>query len=206
MAMFDDTLHFLANHLESPDFRRLGEHWPFEWIEQAVQSTEAASIRRRRLPAEQVVWLMVALALYRHKSISEVLDDLGLALPDAQAPFVSKSAAAQTRQRLGADPLKWFFEHAAQHWTRQDRRCYLFKGLQLFAMDGTTLRTHDTNETGHTSAPRSTQLRWRAILRCVALHSQRFPPTLFIAPPLAHMGPMRCSTPSSSSAISPMRR
>lgn len=119
---------------------------PVEWIEQAVQCTEATSIRHRRLPAEQVVWLMVALALYRHKSISEVLDDLGLAVPDSQTPFVSKSAAAQARQRLGSDPLKWLFDHAARHWSSQDRRAYLFKGLQLFAMDGTTLRTHDTAE------------------------------------------------------------
>lgn len=132
--MFDDILHFLANHLESPDWRRLGQHLPVEWIERAVQSTEAASIRQRRLPAEQVVWLMVALALYRHKSISEVLDDLGLALPDSRSPFVSKSAAAQARQRLGPDPLKWLFDHSARHWSGQDRRTYLFKGLQLFAM------------------------------------------------------------------------
>lgn len=142
--MFDDTLHFLANHLESPDWQRLGEHLPVEWIEQAVQSTEATSIRHRRLPAEQVVWLMVALALYRHKSIGEVLDDLGLATPDAHTPFVSKSAAAQARQRLGSAPLKWLFDHCARHWSAQDRRAYIFKGLQLFAMDGTTLRTHDT--------------------------------------------------------------
>lgn len=85
--MFDDTLHFLANHFESPDWRRLGEHLHVEWIEQAVQSIKAASIRHRRLPAEQVVWLMVALALYRHKSIGEVLDDLGLAMPDAHTPL-----------------------------------------------------------------------------------------------------------------------
>ena len=145
--MLDDTLHFLANHLEAPDWRRLGEHLPVEWIEQAVQRTDATSIRHRRLPAEQVVWLMVALALYRHKSISEVLDDLGLAIPDAQSPFVSKSAAAQARQRLGSDPLKWLFDHSAQHWCSQDRCAYVFKGLVLFAMDGTTLRTHDNVET-----------------------------------------------------------
>lgn len=89
---------------------------------------------------------MVALALYRHKSISEVLDDLGLAVPDLQTPFVSKSAAAQARQRRGSDPLKWLFDHSAHHWRAQDRRAYIFKGLQLFAMDGTTLRTHDTAE------------------------------------------------------------
>lgn len=147
LAMLDDTVHFLANQLEAPDWRRLGEHLLVEWIEEAVQRTDATSIRHRRLPAEQVVWLMVALALYRHKSISEVLDDLGLALPDAQAPFVSKSAAAQARQRVGSDPLKWLFDHSAQHWCSQDRRAYVFKGLMLFAMDGTTLRTHDNAET-----------------------------------------------------------
>ncbi len=145
--MLDDTLHFLANHLEAPDWCRLGEHLPVEWIEQAVERTEATSIRHRRLPAEQVVWLMVALALYRHKSISEVLDDLGLAVANSQTPFVSKSAAAQARQRLGSSPLKWLFDHSAQHWSGQDRRAYVFKGLVLFAMDGTTLRTHDNVET-----------------------------------------------------------
>ena len=144
--MLDDTLHFLANQLEAPDWRRLGEHLPVEWIKQAIERTDATSIRHRRLPAEQVVWLMVALALYRHKSISEVLDDLGLALPDSQTPFVSKSAAAQARQRVGSEPLKWLFDHSAQHWSAQDRRAYIFKGLQLFAMDGTTLRTHDNPE------------------------------------------------------------
>lgn len=142
--MIDDALHFLADGLESPDWRRLGQYLPYEWVEEAVASTDAASIRRRRLPAEQVVWLVVALALYRHKSIGEVLDDLGLALPHAQIPFISKSAAAQARQRLGAEPLQWLFQRSALAWCEQDRRAYVFKGLQLFAMDGTTLRTHDT--------------------------------------------------------------
>ncbi len=151
--MIDDSLHFLANHLDTPDWRQLGEHLPVEWIEEAVQRTEATSIRYRRLPVEQVVWLMVALARYRHQSISKVLDTLGLAVPDAQAPFVSKGAAAQARQRLGSDTLKWLFEHSTQHWCSQDRRTYVFKGPVLYAMDGTTMRTHDNAETrGHFGA------------------------------------------------------
>ena len=107
--MFNDALHFLADGLAFPDWNRLGQHLPYDWIEEAVVCTHAVSIRHRRLPAEQVVWLVIALALYRHKSIGEVLDDLGLALPDEQTPFVSKSAAAQARQRLGAEPLQWLF-------------------------------------------------------------------------------------------------
>jgi hypothetical protein len=144
--MFDDALHFLVQAQEAPDWTRLGQHLPYEWIEQAVAYTGKASIRQRRLPAEQVVWLLVALALYRHQSISEVLDDLDLALPDAQTPFVSKSAIAQARQRLGAAPLRALFEISARAWSEQDRKQYLFKGLSLFAMDGTTLKTADTPE------------------------------------------------------------
>jgi hypothetical protein len=98
------------------------------------------------LPAEQVVWLVVALALYRHQSISEVVDDLELALPDLQAPFVSKSAVAQGRQRLGAAPLQALFELSARSWSGQGSKQYLFKGLSLFAVDGTTWKTADTPE------------------------------------------------------------
>jgi hypothetical protein len=144
--MFDEALHFVADAVERPDWARLDQHLPYEWVAQAVAYTGPASIRQRRLPAEQVVWLVIALALYRHQSISEVVDDLDLALPDMQASFVSKSAVAQARQRLGAAPLKALFDASARAWTEQDRKQYLFKGLSLFAMDGTTLRTTDTPE------------------------------------------------------------
>lgn len=144
--MFDNAFHFLASSLEQPDWNRLGANLPYEWVEQAVFYTGAASIRKRRLPAEQVVWLVIALALYRHRSIGEVLDDLELALPDAQVPYVSKSAASQARQRLGEEPLHWLFRQSALAWCEQDKSKHTFKGLQLFALDGTTLRTQDSPE------------------------------------------------------------
>lgn len=127
-----------------PDLSRLAEHLPHEWVEHAVEATGAASIRRRRLPAEHVVWLVIALAMYRHWSINEVLDSLDLALPNELAPFVSKSAVAQARQRVGEAPLAWLFERTAGAWTTQDAARHTFKGLSLWAMDGTTLRTADS--------------------------------------------------------------
>ena len=72
------------------------------WIERALEATGTASVRRRRLPAEQVVWLVIALALYRHQSMPEVLATLDLSLPAASGRTVSKSAITQARQRLGA--------------------------------------------------------------------------------------------------------
>ena len=38
-------------------------------------------MRKRRLPAEQVVWLVLGMALFRDRSIVQIVDKLGLAFP-----------------------------------------------------------------------------------------------------------------------------
>lgn len=126
------------------DWHRFGEHLPYEWIEEALVEQGKASIRHRRLPAQQVVWLVIALALYRHRSIGEVLAELDLAIPNVKAPFVTDGAVTRARQRLGAKPVEWLFQASAKAWMEQDREAYLFNDLVLLAMDGTTLRTADS--------------------------------------------------------------
>lgn len=125
---------------------RLGAHLPLAWIEEALSATGSASIRRRRLPAEQVVWLVIALALYRRTSMSEVLENLDLALPNGSASAVTRAGICQARQRLGAEPLAVLFERTAQAWCALDAPSYAWKGLSLWAMDGTTFRTPDSPE------------------------------------------------------------
>jgi hypothetical protein len=127
-----------------PDWRRLGAHLPYEWIEAALEYKGKASIRVRRLPAQQVVWLVIGLALYRHLSIKEVLDDLDLALPELEGRCLTASAACQARQRLGAEPLHWLFQTSAKAWHNEDRSAFQFHGMDLLAMDGTTLRLADS--------------------------------------------------------------
>ncbi|WP_161633345.1 IS4 family transposase [Paraburkholderia dilworthii] len=114
------------------------------WLTDATAATATTSIRRRRLPAEQAIWLVVALALYRHQSASEVVDALDIALPAKDGAFVSKSAITQARQGIGAAPLKWLFRRSACEWANESEAQSTFKGLTLFAMDGTTLRTADS--------------------------------------------------------------
>jgi hypothetical protein len=141
--MLSDAIPFVVD-VPKPDWRRLGAHLPYEWIEEALELKGKASIRHRRLPAQQVVWLVIALAIFRHLSVKEVLDDLDLALPELEGRFVTSSAVTQARQRVGAGPLRWLFESSAKAWNAQDRQRYLFHGLSLLAMDGTTLRLADS--------------------------------------------------------------
>ena len=142
--MLSSQLHATTDVLPVAGLHRLAEHLPLAWIEQALSATGTASIRRRRLPAEQVVWLVIALALYRHQSMPEVLATLDLALPSAAAPIISKSAVTQARQRLGAALLEQLFGQTAGTWCAQDIKRHGWKGLSLWAMDGTTFRAPDS--------------------------------------------------------------
>ena len=114
--MTDESAHCFADATSQPDWARLGQHLPYEWIAQAVAYTGEARIRKRRLPAEPVAWLVIALALYCQQSISKVVDELDVALPGMKDSFVSKSAVARARPRLGAEPIKALSAISARVW------------------------------------------------------------------------------------------
>ena len=58
------TSNFVPDH-----FERFREHIDPVWIEEALCATGFASLRPRRLPAEQVVWLVIGMGLMRNESI-----------------------------------------------------------------------------------------------------------------------------------------
>ena len=87
-----------------PNFAALSQHIDPQWIAQALAATGKASVRRRKLPAEQVLWLVIALAMYRHQSIAQIVAELDLVLPDEVNPGIASSAVTQARQRLGHAP------------------------------------------------------------------------------------------------------
>ena len=56
--MLSSQLHAMTEILPLAGLDRLAEHLPTAWIEEALAATDTASIQRRRLPSEQVVWLV----------------------------------------------------------------------------------------------------------------------------------------------------
>lgn len=141
MESFAETLNSLIN-MGPERIERFGASLPSEWIEAALQATGTASIRRRKLPAEQVLWLVLGMALFQDRSIRDVVDHLGLVLPgvDSLAP----SAVSNARGRLGPDPIEWLFKRVAEHWSNQGGEPG-YAGLSLFAVDGTCMRVQDSD-------------------------------------------------------------
>lgn len=141
-----DALEFTAGFTPEA-FPNLIKHLDPVWVEEALCATGTATLRRRRLPAERTVWLVLAMALMRDWPITEVAQRLELALPGVDgARTVASSALTQARARLGSDPLEWLFLRTAEEWGHRSADRDRWRDLALYAVDGTTLRVADSVE------------------------------------------------------------
>ena len=120
------------------------------WIEAALAATGSATVRRRKLPAEQVVWIVIGMALFRDRSIQEVVHHLDLVLPGraptARRASATSSAVVQARDRLGVAPLATLFEQTAARWAGASADAHRWRGLAVYGVDGSALRVPDTPE------------------------------------------------------------
>src|SRR6266536_2859567 len=120
-----------------------------QWIDAALQATGAASVRRRKLPAEYVVWLVIGMGLLRDRSIEEVVRHLHLVRPAGDPPArpsVTGGAIVQARDRLGAHPLETLFATTAAQWATAAATEHRWRGLAVYGVDGSRLRVPDSPE------------------------------------------------------------
>ena len=141
---FKDAFEDLGQFGVADGLDRLREHIPAGWIEAALEWTGTKTIRRRRLPAEQVVWLVIGMALFRNEPLEHIVDALELALPDRDDTLVAKSAISQARQRLGEEPLACLFSMTAKTWAHRSADANRWRGLALYGWDGSTMRVPDS--------------------------------------------------------------
>ncbi len=144
MRRLTEALHCTAAF--TPErFAKLVQQFDAAWITEALEATGCATLRRRRLPMEQVMLLVIGMALMRDRRITEVARTLEVALPDGKSRTTAPSALVKARQRLGADPVEWLFGHTAAQWGLDSARRDSWRGLSLFAVDGSTLRVPDSD-------------------------------------------------------------
>jgi hypothetical protein len=87
------------------DFEHFAQDVAPEWIVEALAATGTATMRRRRLPVEQVPWLVIGMALFRDRPIAEVVNKLDLALPSPVSPTVAPSAISATSENRSSSSL-----------------------------------------------------------------------------------------------------
>ena len=160
MRDFEETLTKALEYTAAftPEaFPQLTAHLDPTWVCEALLATGTATLRRRRLPAERTVWLMLGMALLRDWPVTEVARQLEVALPAPDGSrTVAPSALPQARQRIGAEPLEWLFLRSGAEWAHRSADAHRWHGLALYGIDGSTLRVADSGSNrahfgGHSS-------------------------------------------------------
>lgn len=118
-------------------------------VRQALEQTGRRSRRIRRLPAAAVVWLVVAMGIFRHLDMASVwrqiigtCQALWLAAALKRPPCSSAFSAA--RARLGARPMRWLFCHSAEPIATDQTRGAFYHGMRLMGIDSVHLQIADT--------------------------------------------------------------
>lgn len=148
-AMTMSTGGRIAEHLS---VGVLARSYPRERIRDLLQRMGLQSQRVRDLPAEALVYYVIALGLFMAVSTGEVLRCLVEGLQwlgggaSGKLHLAGKAAISQARRRLGAAPLKALWEESAVPLAQEGQPGGFYRGWRLFSIDGSTLDVPDTEE------------------------------------------------------------
>ena len=113
-------------------------------VSTALETAGVATLRKRRLPLEAMIWCVIAMALFRRMSAWDAASRMGIMLP-GQKPLVAPSAIVQGRQRLGSAAVREVFSLTQQRWHASANHP-TWAGLRLLSVDGVVWRTPDTDD------------------------------------------------------------
>jgi len=110
-------------------------------IQLILQQTGRSGQRRRRLPAEAVLRLVIGMGLLPKPSIPKIWRAFH---PSRRQPEPTDSAFSQARRRLGVAPLRVAFETVARPMATRQTAGAFYRGRRLMAWDGTVIDLPDT--------------------------------------------------------------
>ncbi len=129
----------------------LQQFLPEVLIDEVIREFSRSAKRVRKLPPTLVAYLVVAMGIFRDLNVSDVLlkllDSLDRRCPRARLPHPTSIAAA--RDRLGWEVMRALFERVARTLRGVAVDATTWRGLEVYALDGTTLATADTKENEH---------------------------------------------------------
>jgi hypothetical protein len=124
---------------------------PIDVVNATLEKLDKESIRNRLLPAPSVVYLIMAMNLWRDTSQLGVLKNVcqGLLLIDpsfSDELFPTSSAISQARIKLGSEVMSSLADEILKPVAVSETIGAWYKGLRLMALDGTCFYTTDEKD------------------------------------------------------------
>ena len=128
----------------------IAQVFPLSAVREALQETGRRSQRQRSLPAEVMVYYVIAMALFRSVAAREVLrclvDGLRWMEPSMAGRVSGKSSISRARSRLGTEPFAALCRARVGVVAERHTRGAWYRGRRLVAFDGSTLDVPDETE------------------------------------------------------------
>lgn len=127
----------------------ISKTFPMQTVKAILARTGKASRRQRELPAQVMMYYVIALALYMQSSYREVLRCLLEGLQWLRAPekgigVAGKSGISQARTRLGPEPVQALHDEVVAPIAGKGTKGTWYRRWRLVSLDGSTLDVADT--------------------------------------------------------------
>lgn len=148
------TIASLPEGIRLSDHISLGvivQFFPMERVKEILEESGRKSKRHRLLPAQVMVYYVIALALYMQVSYGEVLRCLiegldWLGIPVTKVRNVGRSSISEARFRLGSEPMEMLYRETVIPVTCPETKGAWYRKWRLVSIDGSTLDVADTEE------------------------------------------------------------
>ncbi len=142
---------FISPVLESTEvFKAIGTVIPPDVIAQTIGNTDSLEERKRKLPSQLVVCLVIAMSLWSSDSMTTVLKNLVNGL-SRQWTLLGKywrvpnsASITLARQRVGCRVMSQLFARTARPLATPETKGAFLGGLRVMAVDGTVLDVPDS--------------------------------------------------------------
>lgn len=84
-------------------------------IQSCLEASGVATLRKRKLPMDAMIWAVIGMALFRTESVRQLINKLDIVLPQ-EVDYVARSAITQARKKLGSDVVRDVFHQSAHIW------------------------------------------------------------------------------------------
>lgn len=126
------------------EFHSLADVLEPDVIQSCLDSNGIATLRKRKLPMDAMIWAVIGMALFRTESVRQLINKLDIVLPQ-EVNYVARSAVTQARKKLGSDVVRDVFHRTARTWHERAEHPH-WCGLNLYGVDGVVWRTPDSKE------------------------------------------------------------
>lgn len=125
----------------------LAQVLPTQLINEVLAEAGKEGVRRRKLPPELVIWLVIGMGLYRSLKIENVLariaDSLG-GVSWGRAELPHGTSITQARDRLGWEVVRTLFRRLAARLRETTAAATSWRGHEVYTLDGTCFLVPDT--------------------------------------------------------------